>query len=311
MSLTSWFSADSLRSSRAVSRAVSCPLLTPCAIRSCWFSARFLILPASAEDGSIKTPARATLAATNPTLPFRVIVTSTQHRRLRPVEGLQESGSCGPAKASRASRLRHRGAPVVLLEEGAVVLLREVLEQASDVLGRAELPRERLLVGLQEREERLVAELLVERGEQERPLVVEQAGADVEARDRVPDAVRQRDRRVLVGVVRSPLPVLVERRVNRLGAVGLHEQRRAVLRERLLQPLLLGARRLDDVSPVLVRDLVSEALVDPLRENLIHVAEQRVERLARDEHDPGRRLAEAVVVDLEDVVFGERERPEE
>src|SRR5262249_3873955 len=122
MSLTSWFRADSLRSSRAVSRAVSWPLLTPCAIRSCWFSARFLIFPASAEDGSIKTPASVALAATNPMFRYRVM--SHLHSAQTTAHGGGVTGRDDP----RAGSLRHRGAPEVLLEERAVVLLREVLE---------------------------------------------------------------------------------------------------------------------------------------------------------------------------------------
>src|SRR5262245_2375533 len=52
MSRVSWLSAASLCSRRAVSRAVSSPLLTPCAIRSCWRPARLLIGPVASAEGT-------------------------------------------------------------------------------------------------------------------------------------------------------------------------------------------------------------------------------------------------------------------
>ena len=65
------------------------------------------------------------------------------------------------------------------------------------------------------------------------------------------------------------------------------------------------------MRPVLVRDLVRETLVDALGKNLIDEGLRRIERLVRDVHRAGRRLAVAVGVDLDDVEFVERKRPEE
>src|SRR3954453_7290143 len=64
-----------------------------------------------------------------------------------------------------------------------------------------------------------------------------------------------------------------------------------------------------------MRDLVGEALVDPLREELVgrygvfvDAAQHRVEGLVRDEHRRRRRLSVAVGIDLDDVEFFPRER---
>src|SRR5436305_1162785 len=69
--------------------------------------------------------------------------------------------------------LGHGGAPVGLIEERIPVLLGDEAEETDDVLGRAEFPRERLLIRLQEDEELLVAELLADDLEEQRTLVVE------------------------------------------------------------------------------------------------------------------------------------------
>src|SRR4029077_5227872 len=88
----------------------------------------------------------------------------------------------------------HLDAPVILLAQRHVVLLAHVLKKTRQRLGRTELPGKRFLVRLQKREERLVPELLVESAEQDRTLVVEQAGPHGEARGGVvgdPDSIGQ------------------------------------------------------------------------------------------------------------------------
>ena len=65
------------------------------------------------------------------------------------------------------------------------------------------------------------------------------------------------------------------------------------------------------MAPVLVRDLVGEALVDSLRKQLVRLAHQGAEGLPGDEHDTRRGLPEAVFVDLQDVELGEGKRTEE
>ena len=152
-------------------------------------------------------------------------------------------------------------------------------------------------------------------GEQQRSLLVQQARPDEELRARVAgdvDTVGERNRRLVGRQARAGLPVVDDRLVLPVSLSRLHEERRRVLRERLGQPLFLVARHLDDVAPVLVRDLVGEALVDSARVELVLLrSPERVESLLRDEHDAGRRLAEAVGVDLEDVELGERKWTQE
>ena len=134
--------------------------------------------------------------------------------------------------------------------------------------------------------------------------------ADLGSRHGVPDLIGQGDRRGIHGELRPSLPVLLEGLVDGRIAVRLEKEGRAVFRKRLAEPFLLVARHLDDVAPVLVRDLVREPLVDPLREELVHVAQKRVERLAGDER--GSReggLPESVVVDSMMVYSGNRECP--
>src|SRR5258706_13394256 len=196
--------------------------------------------------------------------------------------------------------LRHPRAPVVRLEERSVVLLREEAEEAGHVLRRAELPAERLLVRLEERQEHLVAELLVEVLQQQGALAVEEPGPVLElslAVVRHVDAVRERDRRDVVRATRVRLPARDDAVEVGLALGVADEERAAVLSERLLEPLLLPARPLHGRAPVLVRDFVGEAVVhaaveEPLGGAL--AAQDRVERLTRDEERSRRRLPEAV-----------------
>src|SRR5262245_9773602 len=118
-----------------------------------------------------------------------------------------------------SSVLRHLDAPVVFLEPGHVVLLGHVLEEARGELRRRHLPGERLLVRLQEREERLVAQLLVESVEKVRPLVVEQADPDESACAGVsgdPGLVGQRDGDLVGSKGGHRAPVFNEHLVPRL-----------------------------------------------------------------------------------------------
>src|SRR5688572_27887582 len=60
-----------------------------------------------------------------------------------------------------------------------------------------------------------------------------------------------------------------------------------------------------------MRDLMREAMVDALREDLIDLSAERIERFLGDEHRGGRRLAVPKLIDFDDVEFLEREWPEE
>src|SRR5882724_11232705 len=53
MSRSSWFRLDSFFSRLVVSPAVSSPLLTPLAMRSCWFSLRSWISPVTGAEGVV------------------------------------------------------------------------------------------------------------------------------------------------------------------------------------------------------------------------------------------------------------------
>src|SRR4030095_7960741 len=115
------------------------------------------------------------LKATSKTSPLTL---SLSRRERGPIRSASPFESASPPEGGeRGTRanlvLGHSQPPVVLLEEGTVVLLRHELEEAGDGFRRAELPAEALLVGLQEREERVVAELAMEGVEEQRALVVE------------------------------------------------------------------------------------------------------------------------------------------
>src|SRR5947209_19768993 len=64
------------------------------------------------------------------------------------------------------------------------------------------------------------------------------------------------------------------------------------------------------MRPVLMRDLVRKSFVDAFGKDLIDEGLRWIERLIRDVHRAGRRLAVAVGVDLNDVEFIERKRPQ-
>src|SRR5262245_66004755 len=76
--------------------------------------------------------------------------------------------------------LGHGRSPVVGLEEGHVVLLRQRLQETGHRLRRAVLPPEGLLVRLQKRQKGLVAQLPVQEGQKVRALVVVQPRPDDE-----------------------------------------------------------------------------------------------------------------------------------
>src|SRR5215831_1660032 len=176
MSRTSWFNADSFRSRRAVSRAVSWPLLTPWAMRSCWFSARFLIPPAVAEDGIETSTARASPAALPPML---LSLMSHLHtgRRLSRARGLRRGGA--------GAAFRHLEAPIETIHERHPVPAGPALEELREAHRRPEAPCVARLVRAQHVEEALVAHLPPQRVEHERPLAVQQAAADLGPAHRV------------------------------------------------------------------------------------------------------------------------------
>src|SRR5690242_14752330 len=178
-------------SSRDVSRALSSPLLTPCAIRSCWRSARLLIGPAAWAEGTANRNAATAPAAASPR--FRIPVSFMTHL-LTPTDEARRGGVYGREGQKPASDilamanmltlflvLRHLGPPVIPLEEPLPVSGAGALEQVNDLRRRAELPPQLALRAQEELPERGVAEPIVDRVEKQRPLVVQEPTADLRA----------------------------------------------------------------------------------------------------------------------------------
>ena len=216
---------------------------------------------------------------------------------------------------ARPSVLRHLDAPEVLLEEGHRVGRRRRTGAAPTIcLVEPNFQASALCVDSRNAEKGLVAHLPVEGPEKDRALVVEEALADLGAAQGVagdPDAVRERDRR---GVPAKSAP-----RRQRFSRPRATAGLRRSFRNRNAQysandsashcSSALGIRTTMPQywwaiswAKILAISCASKRLMSPT---------SGIERLLRDEHGRRRRLAEAVVVDLEDVELGKRERPEE
>src|SRR5262245_47992 len=111
MRATERLSAASRPSRRAVSRAVSWPLATPCAMRCCWLFFRSPIRPASAGEAEARTiPAAPATARTN--FVFRVMYLASETLTSRMEPGLQKASRGSLFVAVAALALLWRAIPL-------------------------------------------------------------------------------------------------------------------------------------------------------------------------------------------------------